>query len=276
MTVTDNDLRDLVATNLTVRAELLAKCEHDVDMQQFVLEKCRRDPVYFINNFIWTYNPKFPPGCNNIPMQLYGFQEWAIYEFVKTIDEQEDFVIEKSRDVGASWMLLMVFLWMWLFRKDLTFLIGSMRESEVDTGGPDPQTLFGKIRYAVERLPNWFLNDEFWGLYKARGSSINKQFLLRHPINNCYIKGATGNAKFGRGSRYTAMLFDELAYWEEGSAAWNGSQQTSRCRIAVSTPNSDGNMFYQVAHWPNIENISHPLALDVAKAKGLVRENIPF
>jgi hypothetical protein len=63
-----------------------------------------------------------------------------------------------------------------------------------------------------------------------------------NPDNFNQITGDTMNPEFGRGSRQTAVLFDELGFWEWGKEAWEACSQVTNCRIANSTPH--GYNFY--------------------------------
>lgn len=271
---TEADIKAFVAHNTRNRIQLLARCEKDNQFRNTTLELCKRDPVFWINNFCWTYNPKFPLGCSDVPFVMYPFQEFFIREWEKAITTQEDFVIEKSRDMGASWLMLMLFQWFWLFKPSTSFLIGSYKENKVDTGGVDIQTLFGKLRYNLSKLPVWMKPEAF--KVNRIYSIHDKQLFMQNPDMGSSITGQGGTAKFGRGDRYLAILFDELAYWEDSREAWDGCQQTSNCRIALSTPNGETNMFYKVAHWPNIETVNYPDYREIAATKGLLSENVPF
>ena len=266
--------RRLVNERLRKRVLLLDKAEKDLELRAELLELCKRDPVFWINNFCWTYNPNYPSSCQDIPFELFPFQTFFVEEVVKCIRQKEDFAIEKSRDMGASWLLLMIMQWFWLFEPSVSFLLGSKKEYDVDTGGIDPQTLFGKLRYNLFRLPLWMRPAEF--REEKTYSVYNKQMTMHNKEMNSFFKGQTGTKDFGRSGRYTAALFDELAYWDEGREGWNGCQQTTRCRMAISTPDGDGNMFYDAVHWPGRVVIQHPDAEKIAISKGLKAEGVPY
>lgn len=59
---------------------------------------------------------------------------------------------------------------------------------------------------------------------------------LMNPANGNMIAGDTMNPDFGRGTRKTAVLFDELGSWEYAKDAWDGCADSTTCRIANSTP----------------------------------------
>jgi len=81
-----------------------------------------------------------------LPFITYDFQDEAMLSMADCIQSGEDFVVPKSRTMGASWMGLTVFEWFWHFKKDLSFLLISRNEKYVDESG-NPKTLFWKNRF---------------------------------------------------------------------------------------------------------------------------------
>lgn len=234
---------------LRQRAELGAIASNNEVVQGIHLELCRRDPLYWFDNFCWTSDPRKPQS--NIPFVLYDFQRWAITDWYGCIERQEDFGIQKSRDMGASWLLVLLFQYCWLFRPGWSFHVGSRKEQLVDTVVEDPSTLFGKFRYNLNRLPVWM---------RPVGVE-DKKLSIRNPDNGNMFTGESANTSFGRGQRARAILFDELAFWDNAEAAWSGCSETTRCRIPTSTPYGDSNTYGQLMTsvknqyvvWPDAE-----------------------
>ncbi len=185
--------------------------------------------IFFIENFGWTFDPRPQANPNNLPFMLYDYQKAAIRALFDHIDHGKDLLFEKSRDMGASWIIFCyVPLWYWLFRDGSNFLIGSYKEALVDNRSKD--SLFGMIDYAIENLPKWLLPKGF--KYEKHRNHMK----LINPHNFNQITGDTMNAQFGRGSRKTAVLFDELGFWEYAKEAWEACSDVTACRIANSTP----------------------------------------
>lgn len=184
--------------------------------------------IYFIETFCWTYDPR--SKNKNLPVVLFDFQKDAVREIVKHIDEGKNFLIEKSRDMGVSWLLAYVFLWYWLFREGTNLLMGSYKEKLVDDG-VNQDALFGKLEFAIRNYPKWLLPKKF-NLNKHRNN-----MKLINPENNNIISGDTMNPQFGRGARKTAIFYDELGFWETAKESWEAGADTTACQIANSTPN---------------------------------------
>lgn len=182
--------------------------------------------IFFIENFGWTFDPRLEP--NHRPFILFDFQKRAIKEFVDHIDNGSDFLLEKSRDMGVTWLAIWVFVWYWLFGDGINLLMGSYKEKLVDDRTDD--SLFGRIDYAIDNLPKWILPKGF------KKSKHRTQMKLVNPVNYNLIGGDTMNPEFGRGSRKTAIFFDELGSWQYAKDAWEACADVAACRIANSTP----------------------------------------
>ena len=195
--------------------------------------------IFFIENFGWTYNSRMVNmgKSAHIPFFLYEFQKEAIRELVDHIENGRDLLIEKSRDMGVTWVTIYVFLWFWLFRDGINFLLGSYKEALVDNRSDD--SMFGRLDYALTALPKWML---------PKGFSTKKhrnKLKLQNPVNFNLISGDTMNPDFGRGSRKTAIFFDELGSWMYAKDAWESTGDVTNCRIANSTPKG-ANFYYKL------------------------------
>ena len=76
-------------------------------------EKCKSDILFWINRYGYTYDPR--KKNPHLRFKLYPFQEKLVLRLVKQIRDGEDILIEKSRDMGVSWLILLVFQWFCLW-----------------------------------------------------------------------------------------------------------------------------------------------------------------
>lgn len=211
--------------------------------------------IFFIENFGFTFDPRPQANPNHLPFVLFDYQKDAIRWLIAHIDEGKDGFIEKSRDMGISWVVFVwVPIWYWLFRDGVNILVGSYKEALVDNGTKD--SLFGMIDYSVDSLPVWLLPK---GFSKKKHRT---QMKLRNPVTENLITGDTMNPDFGRGSRKTVILFDELGTWDYARDAWESAGDSTACRIANSTPK--GWNYYAMLRETNIDKITlhwslHPL-----------------
>lgn len=247
--------------DLRQRVELLVKAEKNPDLQAIHLELCRRDPVHFFNYFCYTMDPR-TDSPNAIPFNLYPYQEWFVNEIVYCMEEQLDMGVEKSRDMGASWVFMLTFQWAWLFKSGWDIHVGSRREAEVDTASMDPSTLFGKFRYNLYKLPRWMRPPNM--------KLHDKKLLIVNPTNGNILSGESANDAFGIGPRKRAIMLDEFSRWESADVVYDGLAQTTRCRIINGTPFGEANAYAHKMHNKNNIYIPYPGEYECLKEKGLV------
>lgn len=228
--------------NLHQRYCLLKQAENNVFLQQLLMEYSRRDIVFWFNTFCWTFDPRKPEP--EMPFCLYPYQSWFVREIEARIDEQQDWGIEKSRDMGVSWMVMLTFQHGWLFKSGWNVHVGSRKESEVDTSIIDPSTLFGKFRYNLNRLPAWM-----------RPAIRDKKLSILNLSNYNLLSGESANPAFGRGHRQRCIFLDELAFWDAADSAYGSASETTRSRGITSTPYGDNNRFARLMNDSN--NIIH-------------------
>lgn len=241
---------------LRQRVELLDAGNRSLKARSYIFHLCERpdDPVegciFFLENFAWSFDPRPEHAPHHLPFIMFEYQREAIRWIIEHIDNGRDGLLEKSRDMGASWLLFVwVPIWYWLFRNGVNFLIGSYKEALVDDRSND--SLFGKIDYSLQSLPTWMLPKKF------NPEKHRTKLKLINPANQNQITGDTMNPQFGRGSRKTAILFDELGFWDYAKDAWESSGDATSCRIGNSTPHGynyytmlrDSGMDVLTLHW---------------------------
>lgn len=227
-------------TNMEWRTRLLHRCAKDPLFREKTRELFFRDPLFAFNAFFFTYDPRKRP-YHQQPFCTYGYQDEAILSLVAAINNGEDLGIEKSRDMGATWLVIGTFVWFWLNPSGgADFLCGSRIEDYVDKKG-DMRTLLEKARYIIYRLPHWL---------RPRGFKKNKHdnfMRLQNPETQASITGESNNANFSTGGRYAGILFDEFAKWEgTDKSAWTAAGDASPCRLAISTPFGAGGQYYEL------------------------------
>jgi hypothetical protein len=220
------------------RVKLLDAGQRKLEARTMLWQLCVREDnpaegaIFFIETFGWTFDPRKNP--KHIPFVLFEYQKRAIRELVDAIDNGHDLLLEKSRDMGVTWITVWVFLWYWLFRDGINLLMGSYKEKLVDDRTDD--SIFGRLDYCLESLPKWMLPKGF------KAGKHRTKLKLINPVNNNLISGDTMNPDFGRGSRKTAIFFDELGSWDYAKDGWESCGDVTACRIANSTPK--GRNFY--------------------------------
>ena len=248
--------------NLKFRQKLVEECYADPLVGEAVKQYCRDDILFFINAFCWVYEPR---SRDVIPFITWDFQDGTIIDILNNLGEK-DVLLEKSRDMGASWMVLTIFFWQWCFHPYSAMGLVSRTEDAVDKSD-DPDTLMWKLDFHFKNLPS-FLQPN---LQKNDRSSLK----FKQPENESTIVGYSATGDVARGGRKLAFMMDELAAFkaDDGYAAYASTQHVTDSRIMLSTPQGAAGIFYEVANAesPDIEVITLPWFLHPYKSRGLYR-----
>lgn len=236
----------------------------DSGYAQVVRDACSKDPLFWLNGFGWTYDPRRNPSPK-LPFILYPFQEEAILELIIAIGEY-DLLIEKSRDMGASWLCISAITWYWLFRPFQSFLFVSRVEEYVDSAG-NPKAMFWKLDYLLNNMPPWLRP------YGYNDKECRRKLHIENPDNGSVIDGESTTGNVARGDRRTAILLDEFAAVIDGHRVLSSTRDATNCRLFPSTPAGTNNAFYSIRqsgiktlrlHWPK-----HPI-----KSRGLYTTSV--
>src|SRR5688572_4107916 len=217
---------------LRERAKLTVLLRDYPQYREGVIERCRNDCIFFINLFGFTFDPRQGAAFPDLPFLMSEnrqYQMEVIEWFDSLLDNQEDGIMEKSREMGATWLFVAWLCHKWLYRKGFQALVGSRKEDLVDNWTLDSH--FGKIAYFLENLPTWVRPKGYNpGTHRMKLKVVN-------PENGNVIIGESSNANFSRQGRYTAIVMDEAAFWEEFVSAFRATSQSSPTRILISTVN---------------------------------------
>ena len=195
-------------------------------------------PVDFINDWFFTYDPRVNPSL--LPFVLFPKQAEYINWLSARYAAKEDGLVEKSRDMGVTWLCCAFAVWMWIFVRGSSVSFGSRKEDLVDRIG-DPDSIFEKIRIILDNLPSEFLPVGF--SMKTHASHMK----ILNPDNGSNIKGEAGD-NIGRGGRSSVYFKDESAFYERPERVEAALSMNSDVKIDVSTPNGNGNPFFRKRH----------------------------
>jgi len=188
------------------RIRLLARASQNADLRHIEIALCRADIMHFFNNYLYTdrndslFGQDVPRVMPFIPMD---FQKELIIETRNSIvngtfsaKDRRDFTnvfVEKSRQMGVSWLIMAIFLYGRLFHGHKYHVI-SQKETDVDKIG-DMRSLFEKLRFMINNLPQWMLPE---GFSKQADTSFNKRMLVSNPMTSASISGESANPNAGR------------------------------------------------------------------------------
>lgn len=229
-------IREIAQRNREVEDFLVTLNEDDHQQMEDILTSCMAPGVagfqYWCEHFCYTLDPRDTRNPDK-HFILYPYQVRDAEILITAIREGKNVHLDKSRDMGASWLALAVITWCWIFDNSFHALLGSRVEALVDDYTVD--SLFGKIDYIIERLPEWMIPGFNYNKHR-------RSMKLESPSGNM-ITGESANMAFGRGPRKNVVYLDEFAHWETDKQVWISLADTSPCKIVTSTPCGKHNQF---------------------------------
>lgn len=193
-------------------------------------------PGEFIMHWMDTYNPRLE-GNKWIPFVFFQRQ----YEFIEFLEnlrrDNENGLVEKCRDIGATWLACAYSVWSWLFLDDDATGWGTRKQELVDKLG-DPDSIFEKIRLLIKRLPSVWLPQD----YRPRDHSTFMKLL--NPENGATVTGESGD-NIGRGGRKSRYFKDEAAHYERPEKIEAALGDNTNVQIDMSSVNGLGNVFHR-------------------------------
>lgn len=225
------------------------------------LEQFKRDPISlaaakayyampehaaeFCMHWMDTYDPRLPV-LKWQPFVLFEKQAEFFNFLMSCYQDKESGLVEKARDMGATWVCCAFSVWAWLFVKDVAIGWGSRKQELVDKLG-DNSSIFEKLRQLIARIPPVFMPK---GFDRSKHATFMK---CLNPENGSTITGEIGD-NIGRGGRTTMYFKDESAHYEHPEAIQAALDDNTDVQIDISSVNGLGNVFHNKresgVEWP--------------------------
>lgn len=218
------------------RAERLKRIRSNPDKIPYLKAFYKDNPAQFIIDWGCTFDPRnVERGLPAIiPFLLFPKQEDWVSWCIEKWKSQESAPVEKSRDMGLSWLTVGLGVTLCLHNDDMVIGYGSRKEEYVDKIG-SPKSLFHKGRQFTSLLP-----PEFRGGFDQNKTAPHMRLMF--PETGSALVGEAGDG-IGRGDRSSIYFVDEAAFLDRPQLVEASLSQTTNCRIDVSTPNGMANPF---------------------------------
>lgn len=226
-----------VADEISRRLRLLNMLNKNPATRKLVMKYYRENPKQWINDWCVTYDPrKKSPEIKIMPFVLFERQNEFIDFLHGCLNDKANGLVEKCRDVGASWLCCAFSVWLWIFHEGSTVGWGSRKEEYVDKKG-DPKAIFPKIRQIIQNLPDWML---------PAGFELNRDspYMRIMSPSGSTITGEAGD-NIGRGGRTTIFFKDESAHYEHPELIEAALGDNTDVQIDISSVNGSANVFYK-------------------------------
>jgi hypothetical protein len=244
------------------RAMLYARAREDRSIREGMRELARHDLLFFVNAFVWQMNPK-RLGEEVGPFVSWDFQDAAFLSILGCIEEQKDLCILKSKEMGASWICLIVMFWRWLFKSWQKFHCISRNQPLADSS--DSDSLFWKLRFMLRYQPDFILPKGF------QLSRHSKENYILNPENGSTMTAEASTGKAGIGGRATAMFIDEFSRLPDAYSVLHHTSDTADCRIFNFTFTGVDNAAFELSRRPDIRKLQLHWSQHPLKNQGMYR-----
>jgi len=243
--------------NIKFRVGLLTEARDNRNIQRGLIEMCKRDILFFINAFVWQINPKDLESEIG-PFISWEWQDEALLETMSRLfEDQDDILWEKSREMGATWLALIIAIWLCLFHDNKLVLCISHSEEAVDKAGKKG-TLFAKIDFIMKYLPDWL---------KRRVRRRKLSFDFRGTSG---IAGLASTGRSGVGDRAAFVLLDEFSKQQNAEDILGQTADTGP-RLFIGTHYGIGTTYHTLTQRPDLRKIIMHWSQHPDKAKGLYK-----
>lgn len=219
------------------RQLLVVSAGQDARLRAILKHGYQHRPVAFIEDWVFTYDPRRTDGWTKLPFLLFPRQVRFVDFLLQCLDAQTAGLVEKSRDMGATWLCCALSIWMWLFRPGSSVGWGSRKEQLVDRIG-DPDSIFEKMRMILRDLPDFLLPEGF-----SPQMHVAHMRIVNPKLGNT-ITGEAGD-NIGRGGRKTVYFKDESAHYERPEMIEAALGDNTRVPIDISSVHGIGNVFHR-------------------------------
>jgi hypothetical protein len=215
------------------------------------IEICGRDAegiIHWFDHYVWTYDPRLLKQRDENGNRMSAYVPFVLWprqrDFIRWLWDRytsnEEWLVEKSRDTGVSYLTCGFALNRWLFEPGYKGTFGSRKTDYVDKSN-QPDSLFEKMRIMLDRLPAWM---------KPPGFVMSQHSLymrLVNPATGAIITGE-GGEEMGRGGRSSIYVVDEAAFVPNAEGVEKALSGNTDCIGWVSTVNGMGNLFARKRH----------------------------
>lgn len=156
------------------------------------LARCKKDPVYFIKNYIYVVHPD--KGLTK--MNLYDYQE----RMIRAYHENKRVIFLTARQQGKTTVSAAYFVWFILFNDNKSVAIFANKQATADE-------IMSRVRRAYENLPLWMQQ----GVKTWNKRSIELE-------NDSVIYGRATSGSGNRGGSVNILYLDEFAFVENNMA----------------------------------------------------------
>ncbi len=208
--------------------------------------------IQFIEDWMDTVDPRNagkPGKMVRMPFVLFPKQRELVKFLFECVHGETSGLIEKSRDMGATWVCAAFSVWLLLFRPGAAIGWGSRQQILVDRLGV-MDSIFEKMRAILQEVPKELLPPDV-ELHYMR---------ILCPSLGTSIVGESGD-DIGRGGRTLIYFKDESAHYERPENIEAALADNTNVQIDISSVRGTGNVFHRRreggVEWHSSTGVTH-------------------
>ena len=218
--------------------------------QQMQIEACRKDFWHWACGYSYLHEPRILDEDadlesldTKVPFLPWPHQIPVVDHILKVLGKK-DFRLVKSRAQGATWLMILIAVWLWLFRKGAIVNFVSKDEDAVDRKG-DMNAIFPKIDWLLPMLPVWMV-----GVQRQDWNRNHGNHTFTRTDGETAINGFACTANVATGGRALVFFMDEHGKHQrpQDKDAMASTQPITRCRGSLSTPYGTDGEFAKIIH----------------------------
>lgn len=198
-------------------------------------------PWDWINHWVMTYDPRRldvgSGAAAYVPLIMFTRQEEFIRLLYQAFTEQVNVLVDKSRDMGVTWLACAFSVWLWRYYPGSAIGWGSRVADLVDKLGV-PDSIFEKMRIILRWLPKAMLPQGF----DINDTSCSSERRILNPETKSSIQGEIGD-NIGRGGRKLIMFKDESSHYEHPEMIEAALTSNTNIQVDISTVNGPATLF---------------------------------
>jgi hypothetical protein len=234
------------------RKKTLDYCSRDSEdaakLRRMIYEACRKDFWFWAKGFAYCHEVRMlddDMSLDDLDTKV-PFLPWPhqipVVDHILKVMGKKDVRLLKSRAQGASWLMILIATWLWLFRRGAKVNFVSKDEKAVDEKG-NMDSLFAKIDWLLSVLPPWMVGQQKKDWNRSHGDHT-----FTRTDGETAITGYACTANVATGGRSTVFFMDEHGKHPrpQDQDAMASTQPITRCRVCLSTPWGKGGAFYEM------------------------------
>jgi len=191
-------------------------------------ERAKKDPYFFITHYCYT----FDEHDGEHPYKLFPQKEY-IRDLCDLFVTEDLLLIEKSRQMMATWTVCALALWFTMFREVTRTFVMSKKEKDADA-------IIDRIKSIYERLPE--------GIKKKYPADDFTYLNIKWSKSNSIIQGLAQGPDQIRQYTASLVIMDEGAFQAKAAKTWEAIRPSlvgGGKFVVISTPNGK-EWFYAV------------------------------